>query len=346
MKGIRSVFSVDLAKKIFDPLSPLSARDLKLKEKSIENWIAQNPRLLFTNPEAVLVISQELAGEPMADLLAADSQGALIVIEVKREWSDRSTVGQLLDYAAALSNWTYDDFNRRWQRNIEAKRRDLFEAFKEFAENPEFEKDEFLKSRRFFILASAGDESMKRIIGWLRDNYDVPIDFVPFQFYKQGTQHFLEIEKIDVDPIEPKRGWEGDWFFNTNETNYPDAYVKMFKDGTIAVDGYPNTEGILNGPRPGERIFAYVKGRGIAAVGRIGDKPACPSGAVFGQAENNEYNRKVVWRAVAKVEEAIKPTEVSEWGYNLPVRATLGKIYNGRVAEKIATELEKRARSG
>lgn len=183
MNGIRSVFSVDLAKKTFDPLLPRSARDLKLKEKNIENWIAENPSLLFTNPEAVLVIGQEVSGEPMADLLAVDSQGALVVIEVKREWSDRSTVGQLLDYAAALSNWTYDDFNRRWQRNIEAKGRHLFEAFKEFAENPGFEKDEFLKSRRFFILASAGDESVKRIIGWLRDNYDVPIDFVLFQFY-------------------------------------------------------------------------------------------------------------------------------------------------------------------
>ncbi|MFZ0962514.1 MAG: hypothetical protein WAO35_16585 [Terriglobia bacterium] len=347
MKGIRSVFSVDLVNKTFDPLIPVSALDLKVKEKDIQNWIAEKPELLFTNPDAVLVIGQAVSGKPMPDLLAVDSQGTLFVFEIKRDSSDRRAVGQLQDYAAALSEWTRDDFNRRWQQNPKAKGRNLFEAFKDFSENSGFEEDEFLKNRRFFVLASAGsaeDESVKRIIRWLRDNYHVPIDFVPFQFYKRGRQHFLEIEKIDVDPMVSGRDekWKGDWSFNTNERYCPGSYKKMLKDGVIAVSGYWNTKEKLNGPRRGDRIFAYLNGKGIIAVGRMGDAPAYPSGAVFNELKNREHNRKVAWETVA-LNNAITPAEVSKWGYNYPSLPTLCKIGNAKVADKIAKEMERRA---
>jgi hypothetical protein len=278
----------------------------------------------------------------MADLLAVDSQGTLIVVEAKRESSDRSSVGQLLDYAAALSKWNYDDFNKRWHQNPDSKGRDLFEAFKEFADNPNFERDDFLKGRRFFILASTGDESMKRIIAWLRGSYSVPIDFVPFQFYAQGERLFLEIEKIDVDPVEAVRGWKGDWLFNTNERYAPGSYKKMLKDGAIALANYPNTEEKLNSPRPGDRIFAYLNRKGIIAVGRMGAERAYRSHLMF--KEEDEYNRKVEWKIVVEADKGVTPAQAREWGYNLPTLAVLGKISNGRVAEKIAKELERRAR--
>jgi len=336
-----ALFTVDPSKKTSAPLSVRSASDLRLKEKDIEKWMAENPSLLFTSPEAVLIIGQERGGEPMADLLAVDSQGTLIVIEAKRGSSDRSTVGQLLDYAAKLSQSSYDDFNKRWQRR-DAKGRDLFEAFKEFADNPRFEKEHFLKSRRFFILASAGDESMKRIITWLHGEYNVPIGFVPFQLYQQGKQHLLQIEQIDVDPVElPPAEWLGDWLFNTNERYAQGCYKKMLKDGVIALANYPITEGKLNGPRPGDRIFAYLNRKGIIAVGRMGDKPAYPSRAIFKE-QKDEWNRRVEWKAAVEADKGITPAQASEWGYNLPALTVLGKMSNGKVAEKIAKELEKR----
>jgi hypothetical protein len=339
MKGVREIFLVDLAKRSFDPLSPRSAHDLKVKEKNIEDWMARSPHLLFTRHEAVLVIGQEVAGEPMADLLAADSQGALIVIEAKRGTSDRNTVGQLLDYAAKLSDWGYDDFNKRWQRNPESKGRDLFETFKKFAGNPKFQKEDFLKDRRFFILASAGDESMKRIIQWLQ-KYNVPIDFVPFQLYAQGKQHFLEIEKVDVD-LEPPEAWQGDWIFNTNERYAPGSYKKMLKDGVIALANYTNTEEKLNRPEPGDRIFAYLNDKGIIAVGRMGSEPAYQSRAIF--KDEDEWNRKVEWKVKVNEDKGFTPGQARELGYNLPTLAVLGKMGNPKVAEKIAKELEKRA---
>ena len=340
MKGVRSIFSIDLAKENFEPLSPRSARDLKVREKNIEDLMAKNPRLLFTHHESVLVIGQEVAGEPMADLLAVDSQGALIVIEAKRGSSDRKTVGQLLDYAAKLSNWGYDDFNTRWHRNPESKERDLFEAFKKFADNPMFQMEDFLKDRRFFILASTADEDMKRIIEWLQ-KYKVPIDFVPFQFYSQGRQHFLEIDQIDVD-LEPPTASQGDWIFNTNEKYSPGSYKKMLKDDVIALANYTNTEEKLNKPRQGDRIFAYLNDKGIIAVGRMGSEPAYRSRAIFKEDED-EWNRRVEWKMKVDEDKGFTPAQARKWGYNLPTLAVLGKMANGRVVDKIAKELEKRS---
>jgi hypothetical protein len=345
MNGIRSVFATDLAKKTFDPLLPVSALDLKVKEKDIQSWIAEKPELLFTNPDAVLVIGQAGPGERMPDLLAVDSQGTLLVFEIKRDSPHPSAVGQLQDYAAALAEWTRDDFNRRWQQNPKARGRDLFEAFKDFSENPGFEASEFLENRRFFILASAEsteDEGMKRIVKFLRDNYRFPINFVPFQFYKRGRQHFLEIEKIDVEPIDDQ-GWKGDWSFNTNERYSPGAYKKMLKGGVIAISGYWNTEQKLRSPRKGDRIFAYLNGKGIIAVGRMREEPPYRSGAIFNELKNREHNRKVRWETVVREDRAITPAEVSKWGYNYPSLPTLCKIGNAKVADKIAKEMEKRA---
>jgi hypothetical protein len=339
---MKEVFLVDAKAKKFVPLPRRSASELRLKEKNIEEWMAQNPDLLFTDPEAILVIGQEVAGEPMADLLAVDSQGTLIVIEAKRGPSDRSNVAQLLDYAAALSNWTYEDFSGVWQRNRRAKGRDLFDAFKEEV-NPNLSKDDFLKNRRFFILASAGDESVKRIIAWLHDKYGVPIYFVPFQLYKQGRRVLLEVEKIRVEPI-GRKDWQGDWYFNTNETFFKGSYRKMLKHGVIAVCGFYNSEDMLNKPKNGERIFAYLNRMGFIAAGRAGDRPAYPSGAVFRQEGNYEHHRPVQWEAIVEPDRAVKASEAREWGYPVPVKVALCKIYNPKVAEKIAKELQKRAR--
>ncbi|MGD1103648.1 MAG: hypothetical protein ABSA59_16480 [Terriglobia bacterium] len=335
---MKSVYLIDLAKKKIDELSPRSARDLKVKEKTIEDLMARNPGLVFTQPDAVLVIGQEVAGEPMADLLAVDSQGALIVIEAKRGSSDRNTVGQLLDYAAKLSTWGYDDFNKSWQRNPESKDRDLSDAFKMFADNPTFPKEDFLRDRRYFILASTGDEDMKRIIEWLK-KYKAPIDFVPFQFYSQGKQRFLEIDKIDVD-LEPPVA-SHNWIFNTNEKYAPGSYRKMLKDGVIALANYTNTEEKLNRPIQGDRIFAYLNGKGIIAVGRMGGELAYPSRAIFKE-EEDEWNRKVEWKVRVDADKGLRAAEAREWGYNLPTLAVLGKMANAKVAEKIAKELEKR----
>ena len=165
-----AIYRVDLNEPRFDLLLPANAAELSVREKSIEEWVATQPELLFSDKDAVKVIAQEVSGEPLADLLAVDSQGTLIVVEIKRHGCDRATVGQLLDYAARLSDWDYETFNHRW-KTYRPDGGELLEVFREFIENPEFAKEDFLRQRRYVILASEADESLKRLMAWLRDKH-------------------------------------------------------------------------------------------------------------------------------------------------------------------------------
>lgn len=340
MEGIRSVFEIDLDSAEATELHPTSASDLRVKEKQIENWMATNPKLLFTNPEALMLIAQEVTGELMADILAVDSQGNLIIIEIKRHSSDRSTIGQILDYAARLASYGYEEFNSRWQSYSNSKN-DLLEEFRKFVDNPDFAADDFLQKQRLFILASSEDESMKRIIGWLRDTYTVPVDFVPFQFYRHNGRVLLEIGRIDIEPLPIGGKWSGDWFFNTNETNSKGAYKPMLDENVIALYGYPGDTGrdMLMQPALGDRIFAYVNKHGIIAVGKTVDEDVFSANSVFGEQERTEFHRRVEWETAVNPSQAVSPSQVSQWGYNLPVRSTLCKMYAAGIGNRIADKL-------
>lgn len=339
---MRTIYRIDLETENAIMLNPRQAASINIREKQIENWMATNTKLLFSNPDALKIIAQEITGELMADILAVDSQGNLIIIEIKRHGSDRGTIGQLLDYAARLSGWTYADFDQRWKTYSESQT-DLFEVFKEFVENPDFDMDDFLRNRRLYILASSQDESMTRIITWLRDTYSVPIDFVLFQFYEDNGQIFLDIEKIEIQPVSPKGTWSGDWFFNTNETYGKGAYVEMLKQHVIAIWGYESGDATLRPPAAGDRVFAYVNRSGVVAVGRVVDAEPFGSGSVFGKENEREFHRKVSWDGILDVGQAISAAEVSQWGYNMPVRSTLCRINNSKIAERIAAEVSSRA---
>ena len=66
----RSIYRIDLARREFKPLELTSAASLGTKERDIENFLVTNPGLLFTEPDAVLIIGQEVGGESIADVLA------------------------------------------------------------------------------------------------------------------------------------------------------------------------------------------------------------------------------------------------------------------------------------
>ncbi len=181
-------------------IMPRSAADLKLLEKDIEHWIADHPEVLLPN-EQVLVIGQSIAGQPMADVLALDSFGRLIVVEIKRDRADRETIAQLLGYAASLYEVSYEELNGIAQRYQKWGDRDLHTVFSEFSDAPDIARDELGKEHRIIIVAPDSDTDLRDIVGWLR-HHAVPVEFVPFSIYadEQGASRFLQIEGVTATP--------------------------------------------------------------------------------------------------------------------------------------------------
>jgi hypothetical protein len=328
-----------------------AASELGIAEKAIENWIAKRPDLLFPN-EQVLVIAQSVSGESMADVIALDSFGNLLVVEIKRDWSDRATVSQLLEYAAGYTDCGYETFNQLAQRYNKWSGGELIEKFRSFSERPEFPKNDLCKKQRVFIVAPDSDAGLKKIVAWLR-SYGVPIEFVPFRLLadQQHVLRFIDIVGVagEIELLEKDEEWAGHWIFNTNETYAPGAYERMFAQNVIAIYGYENGSANLEGSSVGQKVFAYVNSQGIRALGEIMDATVKSGTGIFfdekGAPQPDEYHVRVTWKVRLPPEAALSNSEASRMGYSLPVRTVFGRLHRGRLAAKIETEIMKRVDS-
>ena len=349
-------------KPIFQQFMKCRASDLNLKEKDLENWIAENPELLF-GVEQVLVITQSIGGQRMADIMALDADGRLVIVEIKRDWSNRETVGQLLEYAAARVGSNYEDLEelhrKYWHRyHKNAPYVSLIEQFRDLTDDPKADQKDIPKSRqghRVCIVAPSSDEGLSRIVEWLKE-YGVPISFVPFTLYTDtdNGEILLEIEPLPEPLPEGHATYKNvmedrDRLFNTNEKNAPGAYKKMFEHGVIAIYGYETGPQNLMGSVKGQRVFAYVNGKGILAVGKIvNSEPKAVAGdtdtdTVFGVDE--EFQVKVNWETIVADDKGVTVEQVKkQHGYRLPVLNVFCNMYcPSDVTNWIFEELQRRA---
>ena len=337
----------------FQPFMKRSASELLLTEKELENWMAENPELLFGG-ERVLVISQSVAGQSMADILALDAEGKLIIVEIKRDWSNRATVGQLLEYAAGMSESSYEQLERLhrdyWERHHSGKLYvSLIDQFRQLTDDPTAEKKDIPEGHRVYIVAPGSDVGLDRIVKWLK-GHGVPISFVPFTLYAdtENDAENILLEMEQLPKIEPsskvqEAKWQGDWLHNTNEKYAPGAYKKMFDQGRIAIYGYDDGPQRLTGTTKGEQVFAYVNAKGILAVGHIVDGQVFPCNSIFGKQKDGEFHVKVDWRIVVAEDKGVTATEVRQkFGYRPPIIPSMSPMYRHDVAVWIADELRTR----
>ncbi len=327
---------------VFQRFRSRSAGELGLREKDLENWIAKHPELLFGS-ERVLVFAQSVSGQSMADILALDTSGRVVVVEMKRDWSDRSTVGQLLEYAAAIALRRYEGLAEIAQQY--GKQSDvLLEQFREFVDDETIGPDQIGKAQRLCIVAPASDTGLRNIVEWLKEG-GILVDFVPFTLYsnEDRSEVFLDIEPVPAPPMEVPAGeWQGDWFFNTNETYAPGAYKKMFEEGVIAICEYETGPENLAGSQDGQRVFAYVNQMGVLAVGKIRDSNVEAGSSVFDR--DNEFHVRVEWTTVVPEEKGVTNAQVkTAREYNLPVRSVFCGMSRHDVADWIEQELKDRS---
>ncbi len=329
-----------------------AASELGVMEKSLENFLSDDPTRLFPR-EQILVIGQSISGQGMADILALDASGGLILVEVKRDWSDRATVAQLLEYAASFADVTYEALNEEAQRYTKWGGGELIDEFRKFADNPKFEAKRLGQSQRIFIVAPDFDETLKSIVKWL-SGYGVPISLLPFRLFADegGRLRLIEVEEVKSAPGPESSDdeWAGHWIFNTNERYAPGAYLRMFDRNVAAIYGYANGGANLEGTSKGNMVLAYVNGQGLTALGKIRDPHVVPGEGIFfkedGEPADGEYHLYVDWEVRLDQDRAISASEASQaFGYNLPVVSSFCRLKRGRIARQLAEEIQKRGSS-
>ena len=179
-----------------------SIEELKVEkfanEPELEEIIEKNISIASKN---LLVVSRQCIIPKSSqnftiDMLALNRDGDLIIIEFKKDQAHRKTVAQAIEYASLVEELDYEAINRIFKEyaartNNADKDLELIDYIKErFKE--ELKKESINQQHRMIIIASQLDNSIKRIIEYLRNNSrKVNINGITINMYrdKDGAKY-------------------------------------------------------------------------------------------------------------------------------------------------------------
>ena len=242
-------------------------------EKRLEEVI--NSRVELVDPSLMVVGRQVVtAYGKLIDLLALDSEGRVVIVELKRERTPRDVVAQLLDYASWVQSLTYEDVTDIYLEHNPSRR--FEQAFAErFGADPP---DSLNEEHRAVIVASELDPSTERIVNYLSSGYGVPINVVFLQYFQEANHEYLTRTWL-IDPLQAeaqgkvkpggKEPWDGrDYYVSFGEGPHR-SWQDAVKYGFVSAGHgrwYSNTLAML---RPGGRVFVCIPRVGYVGVGEV-----------------------------------------------------------------------------
>jgi len=212
------------------------------------------------------------------DMLAIDIEGNLSIIELKKNKTPRTVVSQTIDYASWVQDLTFDNIiNIYSENNNDDLESDFYEKFE--TDLPE----KINQSHNIMIVAAQIDNETERIINYLSDNYDVPINAVFFRYFKENDNEYLSRSwLIDPDIVDEKASVSLDKN-KTEKWNEKDFVVNIEDEETIFWEDCIKYNCVIGGGGkwysrtlkklfPGARIFVMIPKKGYVGVGEVIEK--------------------------------------------------------------------------
>lgn len=247
-------------------------------ERALEDMIVASPRVL--SDEWMLIGRQErTASGGFIDLLAIAPDGALVLIELKRDRTPREVVAQAIDYAVWVEELEAQEIDAIYRRF--APGRDLAADFHAQFGQP-LDEETLNDSHQIVIVAASLDDSSERIVAYLNKR-DIAINVLCFQVFDHGDQQLLSRAWL-LDPVHtqvsataaPKtRGvresepWIGEFYASYGVGDRRRSWEEARRYGFISAGGgswYSNTLNLLN---VGDRVWVKSPGHGFVGVGEV-----------------------------------------------------------------------------
>jgi hypothetical protein len=165
------MLKVDLASQKFVGLTPLFLAQEGFKERQdLQRWIRNSSDAFFDYiGEPLLILGEEVVPSDTVmdriDLLAIDSDGEVVIIELKRG-SNKWQLSQALSYAAMISKWGQGD---SFLTNVKTISKD---ALKDFLGT---DTSEVNSAQRVILIAEAYDFEVLVTAEWLTEKYGLDI---------------------------------------------------------------------------------------------------------------------------------------------------------------------------
>jgi len=250
-------------------LRPVSPSRLS-QEKELEALLFQDLSLL--SPDLMPLARQVITPYGgRLDVLALDSEGTLVLLELKRDKTPREVVAQTLDYAAWVSTLSAADLSAHYQGPPGQSLAEGFEA--RFGEAlPE----SFPAKLSLVIVASELDPATERILAFLTERYAVPINAVFFRHFEdQGRRYLARSWLTDPHLIEQRsekgaaQPWNGqDWYVSHGEGETR-AWADCLKYSFVAAGQGARAVSRIKALPVGARIFVNAPGHGYLGVGKV-----------------------------------------------------------------------------
>lgn len=268
-------------------LTRLSSSGIAL-ESQLEDYIEADPTLLG---ERLLLIGRQVptAHGGFVDLLALDEDGNVHVIELKRDKTPRDVVAQSLDYGSWVAELSHTDVVEIFENYRTGIAFD--EAFAEFFGT--IAPDELNASQVITIVAASVDAATERIVRFLNENFNVPVDVVFFRhFNDQGSSYLARTwlvsqESAPAPQTTPKaqrtrEPWnDHDWYVSFGEEPNGRVWEDGRQYGFVSAGGGAWYSRSLKSLPVGARIFTHIPKIGYVGVGIVVGPAARFSDAVI-----------------------------------------------------------------
>ena len=245
-------------------------------EQRLEDMLSEDPSMSGTE---LFIIGRQVQTSHggYIDLLALDADGRAHVLELKRDRTPRDVVAQALDYGSWVQGLGLEDLEQIYLDH-QGGETQLGEAFAERFDSPL--PDVVNAEQQFTIIASELDPTSDRIVEFLADSYDVPINAVFFRHFSDHGRDYLartwlldpqQTEDKTVRPSRSKlRPWNGrDFYMVLGRAGQTDRWAIASKYGLLNAGGGSWYWKPLRNLTPGKRVFAYVGGAGYVGIGRV-----------------------------------------------------------------------------
>ena len=168
-------------------------------EGFFEDTLVKNPNLLF---EGVTLVGRQTPteGGPL-DLLGVDSDGKLVIFELKRGTLSRDAVAQIIDYASDLDSLDLDALADRISERSGAHDIDKIENFQEWYSSEGYGDLETLKPLRMFLVGLGADDRTERMVRFLAQNSGMDISLLTFHAFDYDGKTILA-KQVEVEAAE------------------------------------------------------------------------------------------------------------------------------------------------
>ena len=265
------IFELDKnTKKLNIPMEKTSLNDLSLKEKDLEDIIANGlAQQILAND--IMPIFRERSRQEECDIYALDKDGNLIFYELKRYQSEKENLLQVMRYAQMYGGYDYNDLNDLYIKYLKEQGTSSngikFENLREshqffFSLQEPLEISEFNRKNKLYIVTDGVDyETVEKIEYWRNNGVD--INAIKYGIYEIGNKVYIDFSDFSFTSNMVEKGCH---IVNTNTSYFGNIKEKemLEKHWASACGGQKWT---IDKIKKQDIVFLYSTGKGIIAYG-------------------------------------------------------------------------------